>query len=105
MTQRATGDAWTRTLALAMAGTEGTAVRGRLEAQGGMGEAAAQGRVSPLRVGALLDQIGGVLLEGVGMEEEVMGVEGAVEEEEGGGIKDKTAPLVFVTTVALVTPP
>lgn len=88
-----------------MAGTEETAVRGRLAARGATGEAAAQGRVNlPEREGELLVQTEGVLLEGAGMEEEGVVVEGGMGEEEGV-IKDKTAPPVVVTTVALLTPP
>lgn len=81
-------------------------MRGHLAAQGAMEEAAAQGKVNlQEREAEPLVPTGGVLLEGVVMEEEGMAaVEGGVGEEEGV-IKDKTAPPVVVTTVALLTPP
>lgn len=87
-----------------MAGTEGTAVRARPAAQGGTEEAAAQAKGSLLeREGAPPVPTGGVLLEGVGMKVEgVVAVRGVGEE---GVIKDKTAPPVVVTTIALRTPP
>lgn len=105
-TRRATAGVWTKTQALVTAGTGGTAVRGRLAAQGATGEAAARGRVNlPEREGEPLDQTGGVLLEGAGVEEE--GMAAVVEEvgEEEGVTKDRTAPPVVVTTVAPLTPP
>lgn len=78
-------------------------MRGRPGAQGATGEAAAQRRENPPeREGALPVLTGGVLLEGVGMEEEG---EAAAEVEEEEVTKDKTAPPVVVTTVALLTPP
>lgn len=103
MTQRATVDVLIKTLALVMAGTEGTAARGHLEARGVTGEAAAQDRVNlQEREGEPLGQTGGVLLEGARTEME--GVEGVVGVEEGG-TKDKTTPPVVATTVALLAPP
>lgn len=81
-------------------------MRGRPAAQGATGEAAARGRVNlPEREGEPLDQTGGVLLEGAGVEEE--GMAAVVEEvgEEEGVTKDRTAPPVVVTTVAPITPP
>lgn len=104
-TRRATGGVWTKTQVSVTVGTEGTAARGRLVARAATGEAAAQGRVNlPEREGEPLVQTGGVLLEEEAMEEERVVVEGVVGEEEGV-IKDKTAPPVVVTTVALLTLP